>query len=163
MKSELQSYEWRSNMISHDTITNLPWQKGRSWLLLLLRWLFGGMVGFGLSAWICFGYITNTITGPFLWLLDLIPILSFIMGGSLLLFDPSLSGHSAFIELFARMFPNIDQDFLAIMPAALFCGFIGALLASGNKVQIKVAVILLILEIVIGSIFLFYMLRFVPT
>ena len=137
-------------------------KKWPGWLVLFLRYLVGWVIGFGISVWICLGMITNTVTGPLSWVLRL-PFISLLFGGPLLLFDYSLFGTKYLIDSLSRSFPNIDYDFLVVSLPSIIWGFIGALLASGRKEQIKIGIILLLLYVSIGCIALFQMFIHIPT
>jgi hypothetical protein len=162
MKSKLESDAWSSKMNNQDTMDSRS-KQWRSWLVLFSRWLLGGFIGFGLSAWICFGYITNTITGPLLWVVDFLPIITFLFSGPLLLFDPSFFGNKDLIDSLVRSFPYVDYDFLVISLPSIIWGFIGALLASGRKNQLKLGIIFFLLYVAIGCIALFQVFIHIPT
>jgi hypothetical protein len=136
---------------NHSTVDEKS-KKRPSWLILFLRWLLGGAIGFGLSAWICLGYITNNTTGLLSFILDNFIITTILFTGPLLLFDPSFYGNDSFIDFLVRSFPNADYDFLVISLPSMIWGFIGALLASGSKEQTRVGRILLVAYIILGCI-----------
>ena len=148
-------------MDSQKTRTVLQPDRWHSELVQFLRWLIGGVIGFGLSAWICYGYMTNTATGAPSWILDSLP--SILIGTPLMLFHPSFLGNDNLIDYLVRAFPNISRDFIVISVPSVIWGCIGALLASGSKGQIKTGVILLVLYLLLGFYALFRVVRMVPT
>ena len=149
-------------MNNHSTVDEKS-KKLPSWAVLSLRWLIGGVIGFGLSAWICLGMITNTVTGPLLWFLRSLPFIGILFGGPLILFDNSFFGTKYLIEFLSRSFPNIDRDFLVISLPSIIWGIIGALLASGRKEQMKAGFILLVLYVLVGFYALFRGFLMIPT
>ena len=122
------------------------------WRLLFLRWLLGGLLGFGLSALICYGYLSNDATGFLSIVSDCLPLIPFIFGSSLLLFDPSFFGSKELIDSLERLFPTMDRIFIIVLIPSLIWGLVGALLASGRKNQIKVGLLLFLLYAAIGLI-----------
>lgn len=73
-------------MHNQNSSADLKSQKWRSRLVLFLRWLLGGVAGIVISGWIYFGLKNQTPVGPFLWVLDMLPILSVPFIGHLYLF-----------------------------------------------------------------------------
>jgi len=149
--------------MKNQSTTDSRSKEWRNWFVLFLRWLLGGLAGFGVSAWICYGYITHTVTGPLLWLVDLLPILSVPFIGSLLLFDPSFFGNNDLIDSLVHTFPNIDYDFLVVVPPSLIWGVVGALFSSGRRNQVKAGTILLGLIVIVGFISFFRIVMMIPT
>lgn len=121
----------------------------RSWLMLVLRWLLGGLAGIGISSWIYFGLKSDTFTGPFLWLLEMLPILSVPFVGHIYLFYPGTI--------------HFPVNYYFITFPVLIWGLIGALIASGMRNQIIVGTVFLTLYVVVG--FFSYFLAFlrIPT
>jgi len=115
------------------------WQ---SWLVLILRWLLGGLAGIGISAWIYFGLISHTF--------EMSPVLSVPFAGHIYLF-----------HLDAISFRHVS-DFLITFPALIW-GLIGGLLASGRRNQIVAGMTMLIIYVVVGYISFFLFIIKIPT
>ena len=122
----------------NSNIASQP-NKWRSWLFISLRWLGGGIIGLALGLILLI--LSETINPP---------LLGPIIAGQQEFFDLLL-----FYTLYDRFksFELIENLSLTIHLA--IWGIIGALLASGIKLQIRIGMIFLFLYTIMGC--LFYM------
>jgi len=76
-------------MNNQNTDTNAQSKKWRSWLILFLRWLLGGIAGVWISSWFYFGLKNHASTGSFLWFGELLEsVLAIPFVGHIYLFYP---------------------------------------------------------------------------
>jgi hypothetical protein len=125
-------------------------QKQPVGLLVLLRWLLGGIAGYMMSLYVFF--TVDTFHPPLL--------------------EPIIIGQ---VEFFNNLFYNTSLDNVIFVPLASFYGIsgfmysllwglTGSLLASGRKKQISTGLVLLILYIVLGGVYyMIWALRMMPT
>lgn len=124
--------------IENQEIKPMKW---RNKLVLIFRWLLGGVVGYKVSLFLLM--ISETRYPP---------VLGPIISGQRQLFYNLL--HSDFK-------PNDEILEISILIYLIIWGLIGALLASGNKIQKRIGAILLVVYILSGigftifSIFMF--------
>jgi len=127
-------------MNNQNTDTNAQSKKWRSWLILFLRWLLGGIAGVWISSWFYFGLKNHASTGSFLWFGELLEsVLAIPFVGHIYLFYPDTISYT-----------NVN-DFLTSFPVLIW-GLISALLASGNKEQMRIGRILLVAYVIVGCI-----------
>jgi hypothetical protein len=104
----------------------------------------------GISASIYFALMIHTFSGPFRWVLDISPSLTFPFAGHIYWFYPDAV-------------PCLHVACLFTTFPVFIWGLIGALLASGRKEQIKVGAILLVLWVIVGFISFFRAVMYIPT
>ena len=114
----------------------------KSWLKEHRRSLIAGSIGFLLSGWILHGIITNNASRVLELFMDIVPVLSIIVGAPLM-FLPATWG-TAF--LIASMW-----------------GVVGALLASSIQQQRRIGLVVLVALTVIGACAFIMALIYVPT
>ncbi|MDK1081685.1 MAG: hypothetical protein QGD88_09430, partial [Anaerolineae bacterium] len=108
-----------------------------SWLFLLVRWLFGGIVGYIGSFILILLALSNQ---------GLLPILGSILVGQFELFNRLIF---SIYKFFFNNYPSSDLKLnLSLIFYATLWGLIGALLLSGKKKQIKIGVVLLVIYLV---------------
>lgn len=124
-------------MNSLNTATNRHSKNKKNSSILLLRWFLGGLVGFGISAWVFLDFLNGKNITPILCAVPFI--------GQFYLF--------AYLYLSTLLSDYISQtiSYYVIIFSATIWGLIGALLASGQKKQIFTGAFLLILYLIVGS------------
>ena len=149
-------------MDNQDPAMDSRSNKLRPVLVLLGRWLLGGLAGFWISAWIGQGYLSNNTTGLLKLILDSTSLVAVLFMGQVLLFDPSFFGKKWFIDWLAYSFPNAERNFLIVLVPSLIWGLVGLLLASGRNEQKKMGIILLIIYVIVGCISLTQLFVHIP-
>lgn len=123
-------------MDEQKVIPNPKPDKWQNWLILLSRWLGGGIAGLGIGLFL---FILNETT--------YIPLFGAVIAGQIELLEDLL-----FI-LLSDLFGASDSiDLIALLLFGAIWGIAGALLFSGKKRQIGLGWILLVLFSIIGMV-----------
>jgi len=142
-------HTWKTLKLDNQNsrINSRP-ENWRNWLLLSLRWLAGGLVGFVVGLFL---FILGETVHP--------PLLGPIIAGQEELFNELM--FYVFDDYFGSSDLIYGASFLAYSAIWMI---IGALLLSGRSKQIKTGAILLILYVMIGCLwYVYWAFRMIPT
>jgi hypothetical protein len=121
-----------------------------NWPVLFLRWLLGALVAIVISASFYFALLNHNFSGPFLWVLEKLPVLAAPFVGHIYLFYPPRDSFLSVYSLFVTI-------------PVLSWGLVGAMLASVRKSQIRIGIILFVLFVLVGYVSFFLGALRVPT